>query len=170
VLSGGAEGCAEVDQHPRMLEPRRRGFQDRGCLRQPFRSVCAVTDERLRTQRDAQGAPGTERPGAGHVLAGLERDETPGSLRRLIERSGGRYDADFVPSTQLLHASGVLRAAAGNHETAIRELEGWPREHPVFAGENPAVLAWRSAAALSLAELGRHGEARSLTVGAGELA
>ena len=99
---------------------------------------------------------------AAAVLAGLERDETPASLRGLIERSGARYETDFVPSTQLLYASGVLRAAAGNHDAAIKELEGCAREHPVFAGENPAMLAWRSAAALSLAELGRHSEARSL--------
>ena len=35
-------------------------------------------------------------------------------------------------------------------------------DHPALGGENPAVLAWRSAAALSLAELGRHDEARAL--------
>ena len=56
------------------------------------------------------------------VLAGLERDETPDSLRRLIDRTGVRYDADFTSSSQLRYASGVLRAAAGNHEAAIEEL------------------------------------------------
>jgi DNA-binding CsgD family transcriptional regulator len=96
------------------------------------------------------------------VLAGLDRDETPDSLRRLIERAGVRYDDEFVPSSQLRYASGVLRAAAGNHEAAIDELRGCALYSPTFGGENPAVLAWRSAAALSLAELGRHDEARSL--------
>src|SRR5215207_844204 len=96
------------------------------------------------------------------VLAGLERDETPDSLARLIDRSGAWYDTDFLPSSQLRYASGVLRAAAGNHEAAIEELRGCALDHPAFGGENPAVLPWRSAAALSLAELGRHGEARSL--------
>jgi len=96
------------------------------------------------------------------VLAGLERDETPDSLRRLIDRSGAWYDTDFLPSSQLRYASGVLRAAAGNHEAAIEELRGCALDHPAFGGENPAVLPWRSAAALSLAELGHHGEARSL--------
>jgi DNA-binding CsgD family transcriptional regulator/tetratricopeptide (TPR) repeat protein len=94
------------------------------------------------------------------VLAGLERDETPDSLRRLINRVGVRYDTDFTPSSQLRYASGVLRAAAGNHEAAIEELRGC--DHPAFGGENPAMLAWRSAAALSLAELGRHDDARTL--------
>ena len=95
------------------------------------------------------------------VLAGLERDETPDSLRRLIDRTGVRYDAEFTSSSQLRYASGVLRAAAGNHEAAIEELRGCALDHPAFGGENPAMLPWRSAAALSLAELGRHGEARS---------
>ena len=96
------------------------------------------------------------------VLAGLERDETPDSLRRLIDRTGVRYDTEFTSSSQLRYASGVLRAAAGNHEAAIEELRGCALDHPAFGGENPAMLPWRSAAALSLAELGRHDEARSL--------
>jgi DNA-binding CsgD family transcriptional regulator/tetratricopeptide (TPR) repeat protein len=96
------------------------------------------------------------------VLAGLERDETPDALRRLIDRADVRSDTEFLPSSPLRYASGVLRAAAGNHEAAIEELRGCALDHPMFGGENPAVVPWRSAAALSLAELGRHGEARTL--------
>jgi DNA-binding CsgD family transcriptional regulator len=96
------------------------------------------------------------------VLAGLERDETPESLRQLIDRTGVRYDSEFTSSSQLRYASGVLRAAAGNHEAAIEELLGCGTYDPAFGSENPAVLPWRSAAALSLAELGRDDEARSL--------
>jgi DNA-binding CsgD family transcriptional regulator len=96
------------------------------------------------------------------VLAGLDRQATPDSLRMLIDRTGVRYDTEFSPSSQLRYASGVLRAAAGNHEGAIEELRGCALDDPAFGGENPAVLAWRSAAALSLAELGRHAEAREL--------
>ena len=96
------------------------------------------------------------------VLAGLERDETPESLRSLIDRTGIRYDTEFIPNARLRYASGVLRAAAGNHEAAIEELRGCARNHPAFGGENPAMVPWRSAAALSLAELGRHDEARTL--------
>ena len=94
------------------------------------------------------------------VLAGLERDETPDALRGLIDRTGVRYDTDFTPSSQLRYASGVLRAAAGNHQAAIEELRDCG--DPAFGGDNPSMLAWRSAAALSLAELGRHDEARAL--------
>ena len=96
------------------------------------------------------------------VLVGLDRDETPEALRRLIDEAGISYDDEFSPSSQLRHASGVLRAAARNHEGAIEELLGCGMEHPALGGENPAVLPWRSAAALSLAELGRHAEAREL--------
>ena len=96
------------------------------------------------------------------VLAGLERDETPDALRRLIDRTGVRYDSEFTSSSQLRYASGVLRAAAGNHEAAVEELRGCGLDAPAFGGENPALLPWRSAAALSLAELGRHDEARAL--------
>jgi DNA-binding CsgD family transcriptional regulator len=94
------------------------------------------------------------------VLAGLERDETPDSLRQLIDRAGVRYDDEFTSSSQLRYASGVLRAAAGNHEAAIEELRGCGSQDPAFGGENPAMLPWRSAAALSLSELGRNDEAR----------
>jgi DNA-binding CsgD family transcriptional regulator len=96
------------------------------------------------------------------VLAGLERDEPPEALRRLIDSTGVRWDTEFTSSSQLRYASGVLRAASGNHEGAIEELRGCGFEDPAFGGENPAILAWRSAAALSLAELGRAEEARDL--------
>jgi DNA-binding CsgD family transcriptional regulator len=99
---------------------------------------------------------------AAAVLAGLERDESPASLRQLIDGAGVRYDSEFVPSSQLRYASGVLHAAAGEHVAAVEELRGCALDHPTFGGENPAVLAWRSAAALSLAQLGRHDEARTL--------
>jgi DNA-binding CsgD family transcriptional regulator len=99
---------------------------------------------------------------AAAVLAGLEREETPASLRRLIERVGVRYDTEFSPSTQLRQASAAERAAAGNHQAAVEELRRCQLDHPAMGGQNPAVLAWRSAAALSLAELGRHEEARHL--------
>jgi len=95
------------------------------------------------------------------VLAGLERDETPGALRRLIEDAGIRYDTEFSPSSQLRYASSKVRAAAGNVEGAIEELLACDGDHPALGVLNPAVLAWRSAAALMLAEVGRHEEARA---------
>jgi DNA-binding CsgD family transcriptional regulator len=94
------------------------------------------------------------------VLAGLDRGEAPDSLRRLIDRTGVRYDSEFTSSSQLRYASGVLHAAAGNYEAAVEELHGCALYDPAFGSENPALLPWRSATALSLAQLGRHDEAR----------
>src|SRR5436305_10743834 len=65
------------------------------------------------------------------VLAGLERDETPAALRGLIDRTGVRFDPEFTPSAQLLYASGVLHAAAGNDEAAIEELRSCALDRPV---------------------------------------
>ena len=96
------------------------------------------------------------------VSVGLEREEPPDRLRRLIERTGLLEDTEFLASSQVRYASGLLRAAAGNHAAAVEELRGCAGDHPTFGGENPAVIPWRSTAALSLAELGRHGEARAL--------
>jgi DNA-binding CsgD family transcriptional regulator len=99
---------------------------------------------------------------AAAVLTGLEREQSPESLRRLIERTGVWYDDDFTSGSQLRYASGVLRAAAGNHPAAIEELLGTGELETAFGGENPALLPWRSAAALSLAELDRQKEAVAL--------
>jgi DNA-binding CsgD family transcriptional regulator len=62
----------------------------------------------------------------------------------------------------LRYASGLLSAAAGNHEGAVEELSASGLDDPAFGGQNPAMLPWRSAAALSLSQLGRHEEARGL--------
>ncbi len=96
------------------------------------------------------------------VAAGLERDQPPDSLRNLIDRTGALEDTEFLAGSQVRYASGVLRAATGNHEDAIAELRSCALGHPTFGGENPAVVPWRSAAALSLAELGRHEGVREL--------
>jgi DNA-binding CsgD family transcriptional regulator/tetratricopeptide (TPR) repeat protein len=96
------------------------------------------------------------------VTAGLDRGATIDSLRRLIDDTGVRDDTPFMARSLVRYCSGLLRAAAGNHEAAIEELRGCEQDHPVFGGENPAFIPWRTAAALSLAELGRHGDAHAL--------
>lgn len=96
------------------------------------------------------------------VAAGIERDKPPDALRRLIDQTGALEDTEFLASPQVRYASGVLRAATGNHERAVEEFLSCAAGHPTFGGENPAVVAWRSSAALSLAELGRPEEAREL--------
>src|SRR4029078_10964444 len=47
-------------------------------------------------------------------------------------------------------------------QAEVEELRIGEQQHPRSGGENPAVVAWRSAAAFSLVELGRHEEARAL--------
>jgi DNA-binding CsgD family transcriptional regulator len=96
------------------------------------------------------------------VLVGLEREAPHEDLRRVIERAGVQKDTELPASAQLRYASGILRAASGNHEAAVEELQRCAAGHAMFGGENPAVVPWRSAAALSLAELGRHRDAREL--------
>ena len=71
-----------------------------------------------------------------------------------------RFDTEFTPGPQLRYASGLLRAAAGKHEAAIEEPRGCALDHPIYGGENPANLPWRSWGALSLAEPGLDDEAR----------
>ena len=97
------------------------------------------------------------------VLAGLDRDETPDSLRRLIDQTG----------RSLRHASSRRARSCATRRAcfAPRPATTRPRSRScaaarstttAFGGENPALLPWRSAAALSLAQLGRHDEAREL--------
>jgi DNA-binding CsgD family transcriptional regulator len=134
--------------------------------------ICARRGDLTSAEGDAEAAIALARDLLGvefvvlavstRVLVGLDRDETPGSLRRLIDDGRVAYDDEFSPSSQLRYASGVLRAADRNHDGALEELLGCGMEHPALGGENPAVLPWRSAAALSLAELGRSAEARDL--------
>ena len=97
------------------------------------------------------------------VLAGIERDADLDSLRRLFDHPAVREETAFLARPLAGYSSGVLRAAGGNHEAAIEELRSCTRGHPMFGGENPAFVRWRSAAAVSLAKLGRHDEARELT-------
>ena len=96
------------------------------------------------------------------VLAGLDRDATPDSLRGLLEGTGLSGDTDFIVRGLVRHASAAIRAVAGNHEAAIEELRACALDHSLFGCENPAMVPWRSAAALSLVELGRDDEAREL--------
>jgi DNA-binding CsgD family transcriptional regulator len=132
------------------------------CRRGDLTAAQADAQAALEIAPDLLGAEYVGLAVAAAVLAGLDRDESPASLRRLIDATGFRYDTDFLPSSQLRYASGVLHAALGDHAAAIEELRGCACDDPAFGGENPAMLPWRSAAALSLAELGRDEEARIL--------
>ena len=87
---------------------------------------------------------------AAAVLAGLERDETPDSLRRLIDGTGVRADTEFLPSSPLRYASACFAPRPATTKPRSTSCAA-ARRPPMFGGENPAMLPWRSAAALSLA-------------------
>jgi DNA-binding CsgD family transcriptional regulator len=172
----GATDCLDVAQRhtdTMLAWARQRGAALTVVTASAMRAVIAVRrGDLIAAQADAQTAIelapdllGAEFVGlavAAAVFAGLERDETPHSLRLLIERSGARYDTEFIPNALLRYASGVLHAAAGDYDVALEELRSCAVEHPAFGGANPSVLPWRSAAALVLAELGHGEEAESL--------
>jgi DNA-binding CsgD family transcriptional regulator len=66
------------------------------------------------------------------------------------------------PYNVVRHARGCLHAAAGDHAGAVRELLAAGELAKRWGIWNPALMAWRSAAALSLSALGDHGEAHLL--------
>ena len=98
------------------------------------------------------------------VLAGLDLDGSSDSGRQLIDRSGLRYDTEFLAQAR---SFATPRARYGPRPETMqppsRCCAAASSSTTMFLGlENPAVVPWRSAAALSLAELGRHEEARAL--------
>ncbi|MFZ0088045.1 MAG: AAA family ATPase [Solirubrobacteraceae bacterium] len=66
------------------------------------------------------------------------------------------------PETLLLHARGGLRLAQANPTAALDDLIEVGRRQEIVAEQNPALIDWRSLAALALAELDRRDEAVAL--------
>jgi DNA-binding CsgD family transcriptional regulator len=66
------------------------------------------------------------------------------------------------PETMLLHARGALRLAEADPSAALEDLTEVGRRQEIVAEQNPALIDWRSLAALALAELDRHDEAVAL--------
>lgn len=92
------------------------------------------------------------------VFAGLDRGETPDSLRRLIDCTGVQYDAEFLPSSQLRYASGVLHAAAGNHVA-----RAWPCR-VAFVIERPMTARRERSSPTRCARRGREDQRQRLGV------
>jgi DNA-binding NarL/FixJ family response regulator len=57
---------------------------------------------------------------------------------------------------------GRLHAAAGEHRAALEELTAAGAAAEAWGVRNPATMPWRSSAAVSLATLGEHAQARAL--------
>lgn len=58
------------------------------------------------------------------------------------------------PTTSLLCARGRLYAAAGDHDAAVRHLLAAGERCSLWDVTNPALVPWRSSAAVSLARIG----------------
>jgi DNA-binding CsgD family transcriptional regulator len=96
------------------------------------------------------------------ILGLIERDEL-GQARAMLTERGLMGDLwPILPMIMLRHARGCLHAAAGDHEAAVADLLTAGEQVQSCGYVNPAVLPWRSDAALSLLALGRAGQARRL--------
>ncbi|MDT4893489.1 MAG: hypothetical protein QOE97_2524 [Pseudonocardiales bacterium] len=96
------------------------------------------------------------------VEALIERAEINLAFRELAERElDGTLPLSWA-STPLLLARGRLHAAAGNHRTAVTDLLETGERCAAWSVTNPAMVPWRSSAALSLARLGDRNRATAL--------
>ncbi|MEA2372348.1 MAG: hypothetical protein QOH12_2742 [Solirubrobacteraceae bacterium] len=86
-------------------------------------------------------------------------DEAEGVLERIDSTAWPLVAAGLSP---LLVARGRLHAARKDHRAALADFMTAGRERERIAAPNPAMSAWRSHAATSLAALGEHDRARLL--------
>ena len=96
------------------------------------------------------------------VRALIERDALA-DARALLGTLG--LDGDLPPTwphNLVRHARGCLHAAAGDHAAACADLQAAGQLAQRWGIPNPAIMPWRSAAALSLAALGDGQAARAL--------
>jgi DNA-binding CsgD family transcriptional regulator len=95
------------------------------------------------------------------VIRGLiERDELNQAEAMLTERGLMEDLLPIYPHILVRHARACLHAAVGDHPAAVADLLSVGEQAESWGFVNPAVLPWRSDAALSLAALGRLQEAR----------
>jgi DNA-binding CsgD family transcriptional regulator len=80
-----------------------------------------------------------------------------GGLTAPLSSVGSSY-----PETLLLHARGELRLAQADPKAALEDLIEVGRRQEIVAEQNPALVDWRSLAALALAALDRRDEAIAL--------
>ncbi len=99
----------------------------------------------------------------------LERGDY-GAAARAIARAGSQVDAGAVGLYGLLASRARLRAANGELRLALEETMDIGRRYRELGGDSPALLPWRSRAALLLASLGEPDRARALAFEAVDLA
>ncbi len=96
------------------------------------------------------------------ILGLIEREELDQARTMLAERGLTGDLWPIWPLIMMRHARACLHAAAGDHAAAAADLLIAGEQAQACGFVNPAVLPWRSDAALSLLALGRTDEARRL--------
>jgi DNA-binding CsgD family transcriptional regulator len=95
-------------------------------------------------------------------LAAIDRGATPGELSALIERCRGYRYEDAVPYCHVLDALGRLLVATGELQGGLEMFMAAGADRARWSATNPAMVAWRSDAALALQLLGDQVRARQL--------
>ncbi len=92
------------------------------------------------------------------VHALIERGAVDAAGAELAARGLAGELAPTWPCNVVRHARGCLRAAAGDHQAAVDDLLAAGQLAERWGIRNPAMMAWRSGAALSLAARGDRGD------------
>lgn len=93
------------------------------------------------------------------IEALIERGEIALARSELAERQLDGTLPETWATTPLLLARGRLHAASGDHPEAARDLLATGERAEAWGVRNPAMIPWRSSAAVSLAALGERAEA-----------
>lgn len=96
------------------------------------------------------------------VEALIERAEIDLAFRELAERELDGVLPLIWAATPVLLARGRLHAASGNHRAAVIDLFETGERCAAWSVANPAMVAWRSSAAVSLVRLGDRERAAAL--------
>lgn len=121
---------------------------------------------------EASGVRGAAKGYAAAALAEacLERGDLAGATAAIGRGGAADSDAGDIGLHGLLACRARLRAAGGETSVALNETIQLGNRYEELGGRNPALLPWRSRAALLLAELGDGERARSLAEEEVELA
>jgi DNA-binding CsgD family transcriptional regulator len=91
----------------------------------------------------------------------LERGDTAAAARVLAEEQAGGAPPDVLTANLLQYARGRLRAATGDLAAALADYRECQRREAEWAVRTPAMTSAGAGAALTLAALGRHADARA---------
>lgn len=124
------------------------------------RSATALALERGWTS----GLPGCVAPLVGALIERDELDEAGAAIVRARLDAPAAELPDLYTIHLLLHARGTLRVASGELELGIEDLLECGRRQDAHGEANPALIPWRSSAALALRLAGDADRARRLAL------